>query len=87
MTAKGENVPILSEHREVDDHWNDDDFDRGATRGFIRYEIVKVHNEIAAVELRLTQEMARSETRLWWKVSVTIGVFVAFGTVVQLLAG
>jgi hypothetical protein len=24
---------------------------------------------------------------LWWKVSATIGVFVAFGTVVQLLAG
>ena len=87
MTAKGENVPIMSEHRKVDDHRSDDDFDREATRGFIRYEIVKVHNEIAAVELRLAREMARSETRLWWKVSATIGVFVAFGTVVQLLAG
>ena len=80
-------MPIMSEHREVDDHWNGDDFDREAARGFIRYEIVNVHNGIAAVELRLAQEMARSETRLWWKVSATIGVFVAFGTVVQLLAG
>ena len=80
MTAKGENVPIMSEHREVDDHWSDDDFERVATRGFVRLEI-------AGLELRLTRKMARSETRLWWKVSATIGVFVAFGTVVQLLAG
>jgi len=80
MTAKGENVPIMSEHRKVDDHRSDDDFERVATRGFVRLEI-------AGLELRLTREMARSETRLWWKVSATIGVFVAFGTVVQLLAG
>jgi hypothetical protein len=80
MTAKGENVPIMSEHRKVDDHRSDDDFERVATRGFVRLEI-------AGLELRLSREMARSETRLWWKVSVTIGVFVAFGTVVQLLAG
>ena len=77
----------MSEHREGDGHWSDDDFDREAARGFIRYEIVNVHNEIAAVELRLAQEMARRETRLWWKVSATVGVFVVFGTVVQLLAG
>ena len=70
----------MSEHREVDDHRSDDDFERVATRGFVRLEI-------AGLELRLTREMARSETRLWWKVSATIGVFVAFGTVVQLLAG
>jgi hypothetical protein len=80
MTAKGENVPIMSEHRKVDDHRSDDDFERVATRGFVRLEI-------AGLELRLTRKMARSETRLWWKVSATIGVFVAFGTVVQLLAG
>ena len=80
MTAKGENVPIMSEHRKVDDHRSDDDFERVATRGFVRLEI-------AGLELRLSREMARSETRLWWKVSATIGVFVAFGTVVQLLAG
>ena len=80
MAAKGEHEPIMSEHREVDDHRSGDDFERVATRGFVRLEI-------AGLELRLTREMARSETRLWWKVSVTIGVFVAFGTVVQLLAG
>ena len=73
-------MPIMSEHRKFDDHRSDDDFERVATRGFVRLEI-------AGLELRLTREMARSETRLWWKVSATIGVFVAFGTVVQLLAG
>ena len=73
-------MPIMSEHREVDDHRSGDDFERVATRGFVRLEI-------AGLELRLTRKMARSETRLWWKVSATIGVFVAFGTVVQLLAG
>jgi hypothetical protein len=80
MTAKGENVPIMSEHRKVDDHRSDDDFERVATRGFVRLEI-------AGLEFRLSREMARRETRLWWKVSATVGVFVAFGTVVQLLAG
>jgi hypothetical protein len=65
MTAKGENVPIMSEHRKVDDHRSDDDFERVATRGFVRLEI-------AGLELRLTREMARSETRLWWKVSVPL---------------
>ena len=80
MTAKGENVPIMSEHRKVDDHRGGDDFERVATRGFVRLEI-------AGLELRLSREMARRETRLWWKVSATVGVFVVFGTVVQLLAG
>jgi hypothetical protein len=80
MTAKGENVPIMSEHRKVDDHRSDDDFERVATRGFVRLEI-------AGLELRLSREMARRETRLWWTVSATVGVFVVFGTVVQLLAG
>ena len=70
----------MSEHRKVDDHRSDDDFERVATRGFVRLEI-------AGLEFRLSREMARRETRLWWKVSATIGVFVAFGTVVQLLAG
>ena len=73
-------MPIMSEHRKVDDHRSDDDFERVATRGFVRLEI-------AGLELRLSREMARSETRLWWKVSVTIGVFVVFGAVVQLLVG
>jgi hypothetical protein len=80
MTAREENVPIMSEHRKVDDHRSDDDFERVATRGFVRLEI-------AGLELRLSREMARRETRLWWKVSATVGVFVVFGTVVQLLAG
>jgi hypothetical protein len=80
MTVKGEDVSIMSEHRKVDDHRSDDDFERVATRGFVRLGI-------AGLELRLAREMARSETRLWWKVSATVGVFVVFGTVVQLLAG
>ena len=41
----------MSEHREGDGHWSDDDFDREAARGLIRYEIVNVHNGITAVEL------------------------------------
>ena len=73
-------MPIMSEHRKVDDHWSDDDFERVATRGFVRLEI-------AGLELRLSREMAQREARLWWKVSAAIGVFVAFCTVVQLLAG
>ena len=73
-------MPIMFEHRKVDDHRSDDDFERVATRGFVRLEI-------AGLELRLSREMARSKTRLWWKVSATVGVFVVFGTVVQLLAG
>ena len=73
-------MPIMSEHREVEDHWSADDFERVATRGFVRLEI-------AGLELGLSREMARRETRLWWKVSASVGVFVVFGTVVQLLAG
>ena len=73
-------MPIMSEQRKVDDHRSDDDFERVATRGFVRLEI-------AGLELRLSREMARRETRLWWTVSATVGVFVVFGTVVQLLAG
>ena len=73
-------MPIMSEHREVDDHRGGDAFERVATRGFVRLEI-------AGLELRLSREMARRETRLWWTVSATVGVFVVFGTVVQLLAG
>ena len=73
-------MPIMSEHRKVDDHRSDDDFERVATRGFVRLEI-------AGLEFRLSREMARRETRLWWTVSATVGVFVVFGTVVQLLAG
>ena len=64
----------------------EDDFDRVATRGFLRYEIAKVQNEIAGLELRLARELSRSEARLWWKVSVTTGVLVVSSTLVQLVA-
>ena len=79
-------MPTMTEHSETCNMAREDDFDRVATRGFLRYEIAKVQNEIAGLELRLTRELARSEARLWWKVSVTTGIFVALSTLVQLLA-
>jgi len=48
--------------------------------------MAKVQNEIAGLELQLTRELSQIETRLWWKVSVTTGVFIALSTLVQLVA-
>ena len=79
-------MPTMTEQSETFNMAREDDFDRVATRGFLRYEIVKVQNEIAGLELRLIRELARSEARLWWKLSATTGVFVALSTLVQLVA-
>ena len=79
-------MPTMTEQSETRNVAREDDFDRVATRGFLRYEIAKVQNEIAGLELRLTRELSRSEARLWWKVSVTTGVFIALSTLVQLVA-
>ena len=79
-------MPTMTEQSETLNVPREDDLDRVATRGFLRYEIAKVQNEIAGLELRLIRELARSEARLWWKVSVTTGVLVALSTLVQLVA-
>ena len=79
-------MPTMTEHSETRNVARQDDFDQVATRGFLRYEMAKVQNEIAGLELRLTRELSRSEARLWWKVSVSTGVFIALSTLVQLVA-
>jgi len=79
-------MPTMTEQSETRNVAREDDFDRVATRGCLRYEIAKLQNEIAGLELRLTRELSQIETRLWWKVSVTTGVFIALSTLVQLVA-
>jgi hypothetical protein len=72
-------MPTMTEQSETFNMAREDEFNSPASRGFVRYEIV-------GLELRLTRELARTEARLWWKVSVTTGVFVALSTLVQLVA-
>ncbi len=53
-------MPTMTEQSETRNVAREDDFDRVATRGFLRNEMAKVQNEIAGLELRLTRVCPRS---------------------------
>jgi len=54
------------------------DFDAPASRGFVRYEIAKLRSDIY-------ERIGVSESRLWLKISVTMGVMVSLATLVQVI--
>jgi len=83
----------------------DDDFDRPASRGFVRHEVAllraemqkefasvriemanlraDLQKEIADLRLEIAERLSRLETRLWWRISVTVGVMIALQAIVQ----
>ena len=83
----------------------DDDFDRPASRGFVRHEVAllrvdmqkefanvrtemanlraDLQKEIANLRLEIAERLGRLETRLWWRISVTVGVMIALQAIVQ----
>ena len=83
----------------------DDDFDRPASRGFVRHEVAllrtemqkefasvriemanlraDLQKEIADLRLEMAERLSRLETRLWWRISVTVGVMIALQAIVQ----
>jgi len=83
----------------------DDDFDRPASRGFVRHEVAllraemqkefasvriemanlraDLQKEIADLRLEIAERLGRLETRLWWRISVTVGVMIALQAIVQ----
>ncbi len=83
----------------------DDDFDRPASRGFVRHEVAllraEMQNEFASVRiemanlradlqkkiadlrLEIAERLGRLETRLWWRISVTVGVMIGLQAIVQ----
>ena len=54
------------------------DFDAPASRGLVRYEIAKLRSDIYDRD-------GVSESRLWLKISLTMGVMVGLATVVQVI--
>ena len=84
---------------------HDDDFDRPASRGFVRHEVAllraemqkefasvriemanlraDLQKEIADLRLEIAERLGRLETRLWWRISVTVGVMIALQAIVQ----
>ena len=83
----------------------DDDFDRPASRGFVRHEVAllraemqkefasvriemanlraDLQKEIADLRLEIAERLSRLEARLWWRISVTVGVMIALQAIVQ----